>query len=100
MLEEAHSWCSGKQQRWEKTRSRGQLHYVMKVLGVTLGICLLIAAVYGMTHWNEDREFPWSKVLGILIFGGLSGLITAIAKWCTNEDSFKRLKENQTQSSG
>ena len=95
MLEETHNWSPDRQKRWSKTRTRGVIRYVMKMVGIVFGLCIIIVSIYVAVTWNTDENFPWAAMLGIPFLGVLSALVVGFATWSASEDSFKRMQDRQ-----
>lgn len=91
MLHEALIWTRDKQARWEKTREKGCLNYVLKVAGVAVLGAMVISLIDSFLTLVGGGEFLLSTVLGIPLLGLISGLIVGRAYWGISESSFRQM---------
>ena len=62
----------------------------MKMALIGFGVSIAMVGVYMALTWSNDGDFQWLPIVGVPVFGALSGLIVGRAKWNLSESSFRR----------
>lgn len=92
MLQEAHIWTQERQDRWQKTREKGCLNYVLKMTAIAFLGAAAVSVIYCVVSLASSRDFHLSTALTIPVLGVISGLIAGRALWGQSESSFKQMK--------
>lgn len=91
MLQEGHIWSEERQRRWQKTRKKGCLHYVLRMTTMAFPGAAALSVAYCIVAIASGRDFDLSTALTIPVLGVLSGLIAGRAYWGLNESCFNDL---------
>ena len=91
MLQEAHIWTQERHNRWQKTRAKGCLNYVLKMTAIVFLGAAAVSLLYCGLALASGRDFHLSTALILPVLGALSGLITGRAYWGLSEDNFNRM---------
>ncbi len=91
MLQEAHIWTRERQERWQKTREKGCLNYVLRMTAIAFLGAAAVSAIYCLVSLLSSRDFHLSMALSIPVLGVISGLITGRAIWGISESSFEEM---------
>lgn len=88
MLQEGHIWNQERQDRWQKTREKGCLSYVLKMTTIAFLCAVAVSLVYCVVTLASSRAPDLSTALTIPVLGVISGLIAGRAYWGLSESSF------------